>query len=121
MLFRSLIRGKLEDGQLSDCDLSLHDIDQICDTYSEMLKGVYHDRIEYPKVEKFTVKGEAHPNPAAETAGPAKDPEKQAEPEGEVTEEKKEDAPAPETVPEPVPEPVQEEKTEEQGEADGAD
>ena len=116
-----LIRGKLEDGQLSDCDLSLHDIDQICDTYSEMLKGVYHDRIEYPKVEKFTVKGEAHPNPAAETAGPAKEPEKQAEPEGEVTEEKKEDAPAPETVPEPVPEPVQEEKTEEKGEADGAD
>ena len=51
-----LIRGKLEDGQLSDCDLSLHDIDQICEAFSDILKGVYHERVEYPKVQQFTVK-----------------------------------------------------------------
>lgn len=50
-----LIRGKLEDGQLSDCPLSLQDIDQICEAFSGILKGVYHERIEYPKVEKYAV------------------------------------------------------------------
>ena len=50
-----LIRGKLEDGQLSECPLSLSDIDQICTAFSSILKGVYHERIEYPKVEKYVV------------------------------------------------------------------
>lgn len=45
-----LIRGKLEDGQLSDSPLSLRDIDEICEAFSGILKGVYHERIEYPKV-----------------------------------------------------------------------
>ena len=51
-----LIRGKLEDGQLSDCQLSLRDIDQICEAFSDILKGVYHERVEYPKVQPFSVK-----------------------------------------------------------------
>ncbi len=51
-----LIRGKLEDGQLSDCPLSLRDIDEICDSFSGILKGVYHERIEYPKVQQFAIK-----------------------------------------------------------------
>lgn len=50
-----LIRGKLEDGQLSDCPLSLRDIDQICSAFSGILKGVYHERIEYPKVQHYAV------------------------------------------------------------------
>lgn len=50
-----LIRGKLEDGQLSDCQLSLRDIDKICDAFSGILKGVYHERIEYPNVRQFQV------------------------------------------------------------------
>ena len=48
-----LIRGKLEDGQLSDCELSLRDIDLICEAFSGILKGVYHERIEYPQVSQF--------------------------------------------------------------------
>ena len=63
-----LIRGKLEDGQLSDCELSLRNIDQICEAFSGILKGVYHERIEYPKVQKYAVKDTAaapvsEPNP----------------------------------------------------------
>ena len=54
-----LIRGKLEDGQLSDCPLSLRDIDLICSSFSGILKGVYHERIEYPKVQQFSIKNEA--------------------------------------------------------------
>ena len=45
-----LIRGKIEDGQLSDSPLSLHDIDGICEAFIKVLRGVFHERIEYPTV-----------------------------------------------------------------------
>ena len=45
-----LIRGKLEDGQLSECPLTLRDIDDICEAFSGVLMGVFHERIEYPEV-----------------------------------------------------------------------
>ena len=46
-----LVRGKLEDGQLSDCPLSLKDIDRICEAFAKVLNGVFHERIEYPKTD----------------------------------------------------------------------
>ena len=45
-----LVRGKIEDGQLSDSPLSLHDIDGISDAFIKVLRGVFHERIEYPTV-----------------------------------------------------------------------
>ena len=45
-----LVRGKLEDGQLSDSPITLRDIDEICNAFSTVLKGVFHERIEYPEV-----------------------------------------------------------------------
>ncbi len=51
-----LVRGKLEDGQLSDSPLSLSDIDKICDAFSGILRGVYHERIEYPHVPHYADK-----------------------------------------------------------------
>ncbi len=45
-----LVRGKLEDGQLSDSPITLRDIDDICDAFSTVLMGVFHERIEYPEV-----------------------------------------------------------------------
>ncbi len=63
-----LIRGKLEDGQLSDCPLSLQDIDKICDAFSGILIGVYHERIEYPKMNRYEMKGQASPENAAQKA-----------------------------------------------------
>lgn len=46
-----LIRGKIEDGQLSNSPLSLHDIDGICEAFIKVLSGVFHERIEYPTVQ----------------------------------------------------------------------
>ncbi|HNX63156.1 MAG TPA: HDIG domain-containing protein [Candidatus Limiplasma sp.] len=43
-----LVRGKLEDGQLSHAPVTLSDIDKICDAFSAVLNGVFHERIEYP-------------------------------------------------------------------------
>ena len=64
-----LVRGKLEDGQLSDSPLSLHDIDEICEAFSDILKGVYHERIEYPNVRHYagqnTSAAEGSEHPAA--------------------------------------------------------
>jgi len=45
-----LVRGKIEDGQLSSSPLSLLDIDGICEAFSSVLSGVFHERIEYPTV-----------------------------------------------------------------------
>ena len=43
-----LIRGKLADGQLNNAPLTLKDIDGICSACCMVLKGVYHERIQYP-------------------------------------------------------------------------
>ena len=82
-----LVRGKLEDGQLSDCPLSLHDIDQICEAFSSILKGVYHERIEYPPVTRTAMTQTVPAAPAVrnetETAKEDKEPEEE---EKELTE-----------------------------------
>ena len=64
-----LVRGKLEDGQLSDSPLSLRDIDEICEAFSDILKGVYHERIEYPIVSHYASRpAETETEPAGESA-----------------------------------------------------
>ncbi len=46
-----LVRGKLDDGQLSNCPLTLKDVEGICEAFCTVLNGVFHERIEYPKTE----------------------------------------------------------------------
>lgn len=46
-----LVRGKLEDGQLSEAPITLSDLDKISDAFSTVLNGVFHERIEYPSLE----------------------------------------------------------------------
>ena len=45
-----LVRGKLEDGQLSESPITLKDLDDIAESFTSILMGVFHERIEYPKV-----------------------------------------------------------------------
>lgn len=66
-----LVRGKLEDGQLSKSPLTLRDIDGICEAFSTVLNGVFHERIEYPNM----------PAPTREAAAPAPQPATAAKPE----------------------------------------
>ena len=66
-----LVRGKLEDGQLSESPLSLHDIDEICEAFSDILKGVYHERIEYPNMPHYAPQGAAVSGTVAEAAAEA--------------------------------------------------
>ena len=46
-----LVRGKLEDGQLAYSNLTLQDLDAICDAFTTVLSGVFHERIEYQTVQ----------------------------------------------------------------------
>ena len=55
-----LVRGKLQDGQLSNSPLTLKDIDDICHACATVLNGVFHERIEYPDPPVPVSKGAAH-------------------------------------------------------------
>ncbi|MCL1844976.1 MAG: HDIG domain-containing protein [Defluviitaleaceae bacterium] len=45
---RTIIRGKLNDDQLAESQLSIHDIAVIEQSFFRVLKGMYHERIAYP-------------------------------------------------------------------------
>lgn len=77
-----LVRGKLEDGQLSDSPLTLRDIDGICAAFCKVLNGVFHERIEYPTVAvpgHETPSPAPQPEPAPEPAAPVEVPAEAAD------------------------------------------
>ena len=45
-----LVRSKLDDGQLDNAPITLKDISKICEAFSTVLNGVFHERIEYPTI-----------------------------------------------------------------------
>ena len=47
-LVRDLIKQKLDAGQLDESDLTLKDLDKIAKSFVNILKGIFHNRIEYP-------------------------------------------------------------------------
>lgn len=61
-MVRKIIRDKLDDRQLEECDLTFRDLDIIAATFCRVLEGVYHRRIEYPDIiaEELTKRREQH-------------------------------------------------------------
>ncbi|WLR56300.1 HD family phosphohydrolase [Mesobacillus subterraneus] len=55
-LVHNIIGDRLQDGQLSECDITLKELDTVADTLCETLKGIFHSRIEYPEMNKQKVK-----------------------------------------------------------------
>ncbi len=49
---RRIIRERLEDGQLDECDLTFRDLDVIATTFVRMLASMFHPRVEYPDLER---------------------------------------------------------------------
>ena len=43
-----IINERIEDGQLDECDLTVRDIARIQEAFVDMLKGIYHPRVQYP-------------------------------------------------------------------------
>lgn len=54
----NIIDGKIKDKQLNNCDLTFKDLDKIKECFLKALKGIYHQRIEYPTEKIRTVKKE---------------------------------------------------------------
>ena len=46
---QKIINNKFIDGQLDECDLTLRDLHNISESFSNLLIGIYHSRIEYPE------------------------------------------------------------------------
>ncbi|WP_027717891.1 HD family phosphohydrolase [Desulfovirgula thermocuniculi] len=51
-MVRKIIRDKLMDGQLDECDLTFKDLDKIAAAFLQVLSGIFHSRVEYPDFNK---------------------------------------------------------------------
>lgn len=49
---KTLIKDKLDDGQLKDSQLTIADLDTIVQSFMGIFKGMYHERIPYPEDKK---------------------------------------------------------------------
>ncbi|MFA5383194.1 MAG: HDIG domain-containing metalloprotein [Eubacteriales bacterium] len=47
-----IVKEKLLDGQLDECDLTFKDLDVIASAFIQVLSGIFHARIEYPDLSK---------------------------------------------------------------------
>lgn len=57
-LVRQIIKDKLNDGQLDECGLTLKDLNTIANAFVRVLLGIFHERIEYPKLDLAELKGD---------------------------------------------------------------
>ncbi|MFY9139314.1 MAG: HDIG domain-containing metalloprotein [Thermacetogeniaceae bacterium] len=53
-LTRKIIKEKLDDGQLEECDLTFKDLNKIASAFVRVLGGIFHSRIEYPEAALIT-------------------------------------------------------------------
>lgn len=102
-----LVRGKLQDGQLSSSPLTLRDIDAICQACITVLNGVFHERIEYPDAPPMAAKPASAPKaPIIVTTKDAEEPwdgEAEEEETEEAVQQSISDEPAALSDPEPEP------------------
>ncbi|MEA3328181.1 MAG: HDIG domain-containing protein, partial [Candidatus Omnitrophota bacterium] len=48
-MVQKIINNKFIDGQLEECELALKDLHKIADSFSRVLMGIFHTRVEYPE------------------------------------------------------------------------
>jgi len=53
---RKIIKDKLDDGQLDQCNLTFRDLDNIAKAFMKVFGGYFHAREEYPEINKRVVK-----------------------------------------------------------------
>lgn len=49
-MVNNIIKGVLEGGNLDECDITFKDLEKIKKAFLKALSGIYHERIEYPKL-----------------------------------------------------------------------
>ncbi len=50
-VIKSVVSGRVSSGQLDETQLSLHDLNEIVNSFTATLRGVYHPRLNYPGIE----------------------------------------------------------------------
>jgi len=60
-LVDGVIRERIAEGQLDECDLTLRDIKLIAESFKATLRGVYHPRIEYPAPTEAELRAQGGP------------------------------------------------------------
>ena len=50
---QNLIKDKLDDGQLDESGLAISDLESIRKSFVEVFRGMYHNRVVYPKKEEI--------------------------------------------------------------------
>ena len=68
-----IFKERIEDGQLDDTDLTFRDLQQIKDTFLQMLLGIYHVRVKYPDQDEETDDVEVDEEPPLVSAGTSDD------------------------------------------------
>jgi putative nucleotidyltransferase with HDIG domain len=51
---KSVVENRLSSGQLDETNLTLHDLDDLINSFTTTLRGIYHPRIEYPGTKKIS-------------------------------------------------------------------
>lgn len=51
-LINKIIRDKVADGQLDECNITLKELEKIKMTFQKVILGIFHERIEYPDISK---------------------------------------------------------------------
>lgn len=71
-MIKTVIKDRVNLGELDHTDLTLNDLDTIADSFASTLRGIYHPRIEYPKLEDKSQAGAEATRPiAANASNPA--------------------------------------------------
>ncbi len=50
---RKLIREKFADGQLDNADLTMRDLELTAEAFTNVISGIFHERVEYPDINSF--------------------------------------------------------------------
>jgi putative nucleotidyltransferase with HDIG domain len=70
-IIRSVVDNRIQIGQLDETDLTLRDLDAIVDSFTTTLRGIYHPRIPYPKLESASKSNGSLGETISPTATPA--------------------------------------------------
>jgi cyclic-di-AMP phosphodiesterase PgpH len=50
-VIKNVIDTRIQNGNLDDSELTLHDLKQVADSFATSLRGLYHPRVTYPKLD----------------------------------------------------------------------
>ncbi len=85
---KTLIKDKLDDGQLDESQLAIHELKIIRKAFMEVFHGMYHERIQYPDKEEMAAAKQhlEDEKPKFDALEVAEEVEKTTEPQAETTE-----------------------------------